>query len=124
MKHANINLPYICIDIFNAIEPGSLETLDQLPADWPAGLVVTQVYSQEIASDTKLSLMEVLPDDFEVVFVHNLGLPDELVRRIPLFALDRQPEIDHLTSLYVPPQPRAQHPARRRPGPRRTPSAR
>lgn len=96
------------IDPIDGLAILDAEALDQLPADWPAGLVVTQVYSQEIASDTKLSLMEVLPDDFEVVFVHNLGLPDELVRRIPLFALDRQPEIDHLTSLYVPPQPRAE----------------
>jgi tetrapyrrole methylase family protein/MazG family protein len=82
------------------------EDLDQLPCDWPTGLAITQLYRQEIASEAKLALMAVLPDDFEVVFVHDLGLPDEVLRRIPLFALDRQPEIDHLTSLYVPPQPR------------------
>lgn len=76
--------------------------LASLPFDLPTGIIVTQVYNQAIASETKLSLMEYLPDDYEVTYVHNLGLSDESVRKIPLFELDRQPDIDHLTSLYVP----------------------
>lgn len=77
--------------------------VEKMPVDLPTGIIVTQVYNQAIASDTKLSLMERLPDEYELVYVHNLGLPDESVRRIPLFELDRQPDIDHLTSLYLPP---------------------
>ena len=94
------------IDPIDGLTILDAEDLGQLPADWPTGLVVTQIYNQELASEVKLSLMEVLPDDFQVTYVHNLGLPDESLREISLFELDRQPDIDHLTSLYVPPQPR------------------
>ena len=80
--------------------------LERLPMDWPTGMIVTQVYSQAAASDAKLALMEFLPDDYEIVMARHVGLPDENVKRIPLYLLDRQPDIDHLTSLFVPPLPR------------------
>ena len=69
-------------------------------------LMITQVYNQMVASDMKLSLMDILPDETEVYFLRNLGLEDEECRRIPLFELDRQPVIDHLTSVFIPRQPR------------------
>ena len=94
------------IDPIDGLTLIDAEDFDGLPADLPTGLVITQVYNGAIASDTKLSLMEVYPDDYEVIFIHNLGMPDESLRPIPLFELDRQPDIDHLTSLYVPPQSR------------------
>ncbi len=81
--------------------------LDSVPMDWPTGMIVTQVYSPAVASGAKLSLMEILPDDYEIVMAQRIGLPDESLRRIPLYMLDRQPDIDHLTSLYVPPFSRA-----------------
>ena len=65
-------------------------------------LVVTQVYNSYVASEVKLALMEHYPDDYEVVIVQNLGLPEEKILPMPLFELDRIPGIDHLTSLYVP----------------------
>ena len=65
-------------------------------------LVITQVYDERTASDCKLSLMEFLPDDAPVTFIHNLALPDESVRTIYLYELDRQKDIDHLTTLFVP----------------------
>ncbi|MBQ1855362.1 MAG: nucleoside triphosphate pyrophosphohydrolase [Anaerovibrio sp.] len=79
------------------------EDFDQLPVDMPTGLVITQVYSHQIASDTKLSLMEVFPDEYPITYIHKLGMPDESIRTIELFELDRQPDIDYLTSLYIPP---------------------
>ena len=91
------------IDPIDGLTIADASDLDQLPVDLPTGLIVTQVYNEAIASDTKLTLMEYLPDEYEVIYVHNLGLPDEAIRRIPLFELDRQPDIDHLTSLFVPP---------------------
>ena len=81
--------------------------LDRLPMDWPTGLIITQVYNPTVASEAKLALMELLPDDYEIVVAQHVGLPEESVRRIPLYMLDRQPDIDHLTSLFVPPLPRA-----------------
>ena len=65
-------------------------------------LVITQVYDARIASDVKLALMEHFDDAYEIVYIHNLALPDESIRRIPLYALDRQPDVDHLTSVFVP----------------------
>ena len=65
-------------------------------------LMVTQVYSTMVASDMKLAVMDVLPDDAEVFFLRNLGLPDEECRPVPLFEVDRQPRIDHLTSVFIP----------------------
>ncbi len=66
-------------------------------------LMITQVYSKLVASDLKLSLMDTLDDDYEVYFLRNLGLPDEECRPVKLYELDRQPHIDHLTSVFVPP---------------------
>ena len=68
-------------------------------------LMITQVYSQLVASDLKIALMENLDDDYEIFFLRNLGLPDEECRPVKLFELDRQPHIDHLTSAYIPPLP-------------------
>ncbi len=68
-------------------------------------LIVTQVYSRLVASDLKLALMDALDDEYEIYFLRNLGLPDAQCRPLKLFELDRQPEIDHLTSLYIPPLP-------------------
>lgn len=70
-------------------------------------LMITQVYSQMVASDLKLVLMDALPDEYEIYFLRNLGLPDEECRPIKLFELDRQPNIDHLTSAYIPPMDEA-----------------
>ena len=65
-------------------------------------LVVTQVYQQHVASEAKIVLLEALPDEYEICYVHHLALPDESIRRLPLFELDRQRDMDHLTSLFIP----------------------
>ena len=46
--------------------------------------------------------MEHFSDTQEVIYLHHLGLPDERVVRIPLFELDWQEDIDHLTTLFIP----------------------
>jgi tetrapyrrole methylase family protein/MazG family protein len=67
-----------------------------------AALVITQVYNRQIASDTKLCLMDFYPDDYQVTLVSNLGLADEQIISLPLYEMDRVPAINHLTSLFVP----------------------
>ena len=103
MSFVEILYTRLGLDPIDGLTIADASDLDRLPVDLPTGLIVTQVYNEAIASETKLNLMEYLPDEYEVVYVHNLGLPDESIRPIPLFELDRQPDIDHLTSLYVPP---------------------
>jgi len=75
-----------------------------LPPKLGTALVVTQVYNVHVASEVKLALMEYYPDDYGVVVVKALGLPEEEILRVPLFEVDRISGIDHLTSLFVPSQ--------------------
>jgi tetrapyrrole methylase family protein/MazG family protein len=68
--------------------------------DYPA--LLAQVFSRQMASDLKLTLMNQYPDEFEVALVHAAGTPDALVERIPLYEIDRSAHIGNLTALYVP----------------------
>ncbi len=73
-------------------------------------LLVAQCDTRQVLSDVKLALGELEPradatgngSPPSVVVLSHLGLPDESVRPVPWFALDREVEPDHLTSLYVP----------------------
>ncbi|SEN63945.1 nucleoside triphosphate pyrophosphohydrolase [Lihuaxuella thermophila] len=67
-------------------------------------LLVGQVYDRFIASDVKLSLMEVYPDDHPVRIATALGVKGlERIETVPLFQLDRADHFTDLTSVYVPP---------------------
>jgi len=65
-------------------------------------LIIPQVYSSLIASDVKLDLMEVYPDEAPVMIVQALGTPDQVVQKVKLYELDHQ-KFDHLTTVLVPP---------------------
>lgn len=66
-------------------------------------LLVTQVYSQLVASDVKLALLEVYPPEHEVTIVTAAGVAgEEQIFTQPLFELDRQ-DFSHLSSVFVPP---------------------
>ncbi len=90
------------VDPINGLTILDGDDIGDLPPDNVAALVITQVYDRAVASEVKLALMEQYDDEQPVTFVRNLGLDDEEVREIPLYELDRQPNIDHLTSVYVP----------------------
>jgi tetrapyrrole methylase family protein/MazG family protein len=67
-------------------------------------ILIGQVYSSFIASDVKLTLMQVYPDDYEVILGSSLGVAgEEKISKVPLYELDRQAEYTNLTSVYVPP---------------------
>ncbi|MFJ5625208.1 nucleoside triphosphate pyrophosphohydrolase [Peribacillus loiseleuriae] len=66
-------------------------------------MIIGQVYDPFIASNVKLTLMEKLPDDHVVYLVTAAGSETELVKRLPLYELDREMELSNLTSVYVPP---------------------
>ncbi|MDN5346477.1 MAG: tetrapyrrole methylase family protein / MazG family protein [Clostridia bacterium] len=72
------------------------------------GLLLVQLYNRRLASDVKLTLMELYPDTLEVTLVRAAGVPgEEKIERLPLYKLDRVDWLDHLTSLYVPPYPKS-----------------
>ncbi|MGG2067665.1 nucleoside triphosphate pyrophosphohydrolase [Bacillus sp. S14(2024)] len=66
-------------------------------------LIFCQVYDAFIASEVKLTLMEMLPDDYEVYIVTAAGTSFEQVKKVPLYLLDHEAELNNLTSVYVPP---------------------
>ncbi|MCM0649008.1 nucleoside triphosphate pyrophosphohydrolase [Clostridium swellfunianum] len=67
------------------------------------GTIITQVYNKFIASEVKLALTDYYKDDTEIYFIRAAGVKgEESIRKIPLYDLDRQEDIDHLTSVFVP----------------------
>jgi tetrapyrrole methylase family protein/MazG family protein len=75
----------------------------RLDPDRPA--LVAQLYSRDLAAEVKLTLMNQYPDEHPVVLVGAAGTPRQRVEALPLYEIDRQAWVDHLTSLYVPPLP-------------------
>ncbi len=63
-------------------------------------LLVAQCDSRFVLSDIKLSVDEA-PDE-PVTVLQRLGLPDESVRLVDWWDLDREIEPDHLTSVWIP----------------------
>ena len=65
--------------------------------------IITQVYNKFICSEVKLALLEYYKDETEVYFVRAAGVKDqESIRKVLLYEIDRQDDIDHLTSLFIP----------------------
>lgn len=72
-----------------------------LDPDRPA--LIGQLYGQRLASDVKLTLMNAYPDDHPVTLVRAAGTAAGAIITIALDELDRGSNLDHLTTLYVPP---------------------
>lgn len=70
------------------------------PPDVPA--LIAQVHSPLVASNIKLTLMAVYPDEHPVQLVHGAGTMSENVEHLPLYQIDRSEDIGLLTALYVP----------------------
>lgn len=67
-------------------------------------LIFCQVYDAFIASNVKLALMDLqLPDEYMVYIVTAAGSKEEVIKKIPLYELDRQTTLNNLTSVYIPP---------------------
>ena len=64
---------------------------------------MAQLYSRELATDVKLTLMNQYPEEHPVRLLHAAGTAAEEVEDMPLHAIDRSEKIAHLTALYVPP---------------------
>lgn len=68
--------------------------------------LIVQVFDRRVASEVKLTLMEVFPDDYLVTVVRAAGVSGgERRETLPLHELDRLEWIDHLTTIYAPPSP-------------------
>ncbi len=87
----------ICVD---AMRIASTQT-PQFPPSSPA--LIAQIYSRMVASDVKLTLMNVYPDEHPVKLVHGAGTEDELVEELALFEIDHSEHLGLLSLLFVPP---------------------
>ncbi|MCQ4088961.1 nucleoside triphosphate pyrophosphohydrolase [Saccharibacillus sp. JS10] len=65
--------------------------------------LIGQVYDSLTASEVKLGLMDVYPDDHPVVVGHALGVEgEERILHVPLYELDRLEGYGNLSLIYVP----------------------
>lgn len=65
--------------------------------------LIGQVYDVFTASDVKLSLMEIYPDDYPVTVGHALGVAgQEQILQVPLHDLDRVEGYGNLSLIYIP----------------------
>jgi tetrapyrrole methylase family protein/MazG family protein len=67
-------------------------------------LLVAQCHSRQVLSDIKLAGDDAAGEDERrtAVFLHHLGLADEVVREVAWAELDRSIEPDHLTAVWIP----------------------
>ncbi|MCA9942481.1 MAG: hypothetical protein KC449_03325 [Anaerolineales bacterium] len=90
------------VQIFDAIELAQY-LYPPVNPDFP--LLLGQVYSRMLASELKLVLTAVYPDEHPVTLIHQAGDDNQTVEKIPLYEIDRSDQVSHLTSLFVPPLP-------------------
>jgi tetrapyrrole methylase family protein / MazG family protein len=65
--------------------------------------LIAQIHSQAMASDVKLTLTALYPDEHPVQLIHAAGSPQQIVEHLALYEIDRSRHIGLLTSLYLPP---------------------
>ncbi len=75
------------------------------PLDPDMRALVGQLHSRELASDVKLTLLNLYPPEHEITLVRGAGTPQEEIDLLPLYQLDQGAELDLLTCLYIPPLP-------------------
>ncbi|RIV21760.1 nucleoside triphosphate pyrophosphohydrolase [Alicyclobacillaceae bacterium I2511] len=79
--------------------------------------LIAQVYDKSTAGEVKLTLMQVYPDEYPVTVIRAAGVSElERIQQMPLYQLDWQDWLDHLTSVYVPPATQSTQTLHRDPG--------
>jgi tetrapyrrole methylase family protein/MazG family protein len=66
--------------------------------------IIAQVYDKLVASDVKLTLMDVYPDEYPVTVATAVGVPgEERIETVPLYQLDHIDHFGNLSLVYVGP---------------------
>lgn len=66
-------------------------------------VLIAQIDSSLVASEVRLTLNVLYPDQHPVTLVHAAGTEKEVVEELALYQIDRSPHFGSLTALYVPP---------------------
>lgn len=74
------------------------------PLDVSLPALVGQVYSRQVASDVKLTLLNAYPPAHRVTLLQAAGMAGQCTLTVHLHELDHQTSFDHLTALFVPAQ--------------------
>ncbi|MFI2858945.1 nucleoside triphosphate pyrophosphohydrolase [Paenibacillus sp. JSM ZJ436] len=100
LDEAFVRLGFDPIEGFQLLDAGGLSASRLQPQ---LHTLIGQVYDMFTASEVKLALMEVYPDDYEVIVGHALGVEgQESIQHIPLYELDRVEGYGNLSLVYVP----------------------
>ncbi len=91
--------PFPQISLMDGLE---LATRHHPPFPPSAPALIAQIYSPSVASEVKLTLMTVYPDDHLVDLVHGAGTEDAHVETLELYKIDRDQHIGLQTVLHVP----------------------
>lgn len=91
--------PFPHLTLYDALE---LIASHHPPFPPSAPAVIAQIHSTYVASEVKLTLMAVYPDQHEVTYVHGAGTQKFKVEPIPLYEIDRSAHIGLLSCLYIP----------------------
>jgi len=92
------------LQIFDAID---LTQFHYPPISTDIPLILGQIFDRFLASEVKLTLSALYPDEHEVMLIHGAGTSNQIVERTPLYGIDRSDLLAHLTTLYVPSLPYA-----------------
>ncbi len=95
------------LDGLQLVDATELAARHHPPVNPDRPTLVGQLYGRHLAGDVKLTLLNLFPAEHPVVLVRGAGTAEEKVTPLPLCELDRSEEIDHLTTLYLPPLPQA-----------------
>ncbi|MHB8126034.1 MAG: bifunctional methyltransferase/pyrophosphohydrolase YabN [Desulfitobacteriaceae bacterium] len=90
---------------FDPIKGLIIKNYDDLKSSGITGrewLIIPQIYNKMIASDVKLDLLEIYPDDLEVLIIQSLGTVEQNLQKVLLHELDHQ-KFNHLTTVVIPP---------------------
>ncbi len=110
LSFIEVALTFLSLDPLDGLQIVDATTLSErlhpnLDPDLPA--LVGQLYGRRVASEVKLTLMNLYPPEHEVTLLRHLGTPDAVAEPLPLHELDHLQDIDHLATLFVPPLPKA-----------------
>ncbi|MBP1153487.1 MULTISPECIES: nucleoside triphosphate pyrophosphohydrolase [unclassified Paenibacillus] len=100
LDQAFLRLGFDPIEGFQLLDGTSLQASSLNPQ---LHTLIGQVYDVHTASDVKLTLMELYPDDYPVTVGHSLGVTgEERVHEVPLYELDRVEGYGNLSLVWVP----------------------
>ena len=85
-----------------------MDALELVPAYHPSfppdvPVLISQLYSVQVAGEVKITLMAQYPDEHPVFLVTAAGTSYQNVEQLPLHEIDQHGDLGLLTSLYLPP---------------------